>query len=329
MLDLIRVLETKFETAEAWAAEHRQVHDGRLSVGLKIHCLDRGHQFGELVQALGGPRRVLEVNYYKNSQASLCLVLPPVGSAFSAIQLVECIEKFVGSPIFGNPKIQLQLCSPGRLSPRASALLGIGFYLGSDTLRRYTQADLRTTFTMHCVYPRGMRLVLYDAEGDFDGNFPWWNEHGKSEPHLPFKNGRTDILIGSASRLDIANVNLLATLLVHSEYGGYWHSLGNQFRQEMEALLDRHILHGIVTAPWLRLPWAQLGDDDLFFSALQELVAYAYGEAARVKRRHLVIFNTRRDIPARSSNGILEEVQNMLSRYRHDITIRREIGEDV
>jgi hypothetical protein len=96
----------------------------------------------------------------------------------------------------------------------------------------------------------------------------------------------------------------------------------------MEALLDRHILHGIGTASWLRLPWAQLGDDDLFFSALQELVAYAYGEAARVKRRHLVLFNTWRDIPARSSNGILEEVQNMLSRYRHNI-IRREIGEDV
>jgi hypothetical protein len=29
---------------------------------------------------------------------------------------------------------------PGRLSTRASALLGIGFDPGSDTLRRYTQA---------------------------------------------------------------------------------------------------------------------------------------------------------------------------------------------
>lgn len=74
MRDLIRVLGTKLETVEAWAAEHRQVQDGKLSVGLKIHCLDHGHQFGDLVEALGGPRRVLEIN--KNSQASLCLVLP-------------------------------------------------------------------------------------------------------------------------------------------------------------------------------------------------------------------------------------------------------------
>src|SRR5207244_11829831 len=144
--------------------------------------------------------------------------------------------------LFSNPQIQLQVCSPGRLGARRSALLAIGFYLGSDTLRRYTLGDLATSFAEHQYYPRGRRLVLYDAEGDFDRNFDWWKESGKHrlvEPHVPFENGRSDLLTGTGSRLDIQNINLLATLLVHAQYKGYWNQLGMQFQEEMEALLER------------------------------------------------------------------------------------------
>jgi hypothetical protein len=315
--DLIALLHKNVPAiAHALTANHRRVAHGLLSVGLKVHCLDGGQQFDKLIEGLGGAVEVLEVNYYKDARASLCLVLPPVGSAASAIHLIEGIEQFIGSPIFRNRQIQLQLCSPGRLSAGASALLGIGFYLGSDTLRRYTQADLRTTFASHFTHPRGIRLVLYDAEGDFDRDFAWWNQQGVLEPELPFKNGRTDLLIGSGSRLDIQNINLLATLLVHSENNGYWRLLGEQFKLEMEGLLNRHILTGLLAAPWVREPSAQFGDDDRFFAALQELVAYAYGESTRVKQRRLLLFGTWRDIPARFPNGILEEVQSLLSKYR-------------
>ena len=72
---------------------------------------------------------------------------------------------------------------------------------------------------------------------------------------------------------------------------------------------------GLLTAPWVRDTWAPIGDDDKFFAALQELVAYAYGEAVRVKQRRL-LFGTWRNIPARSPNGILEEMHNLLSKYR-------------
>jgi len=233
MQDLFALLHTKSSvSAERLKKNYRGVERGLVSVGLKIHCLDSGRQFNELIAGLGGPLEVLEVNYYKDARASLCLVLPPVGSAGSAIALVECIEQFTGSPIFGNREIQLQLCSPGRLSARGSALLAIAFYLGSDTLRRYTQADLRTTFAAHFLHPRGIRLVLYDAEGDFDRDFPWWGEHGVLEPALPFDNGRTDLLIGSGSRLDVQNINLIATLLVSLSTGGGcgWRADGFQLR---------------------------------------------------------------------------------------------------
>src|SRR5262249_5327437 len=46
-------------------------------------------------------------------------------------------------------------------------------------LRRYTLGDLATSFAENQHYPRGRRLVLYDAEGDFDRNFDWWKESGK------------------------------------------------------------------------------------------------------------------------------------------------------
>jgi hypothetical protein len=318
--DLLSLLQTKAPVAAAaLAANFRRIEYGLLSVGLKIHCLDNGEKFKELIEGLGGAPRILEVNYFKDARASFCLVLPPVGSAATAIQLIQCIEQYIGAPIFANRQIQLQLCSPGRLSARASALLGIAFYLGSDTLRRYTQADLRTTFDSTFNHPRGIRLVLYDAEGDFDRNFTWWNYWGAYEPELPFANGRTDLLIGPGSSLDIVNINLISTLLVHSEYDGYWSGLGQEFRADMEMILRRHILAGLLDAPWVRQSWAQFGDDDRFFAALQELVAYAYGESTRVKQRRLLLFGSWRNVPARSPNGILEEVQGLLAKYRKAI----------
>ena len=81
----------------------------------------------------------------------------------------------------------------------------------------------------------------------------------------------------------------------------------------MESLLERHILQGLLAAPWVRKSSAQFGDDDRFFALLQELVAYAYGEATRVKQRRALLFKTWREIPARSPNGILEEMRGLLS----------------
>ena len=308
--------------AGAVVLHRRRVEHGHLSVGLKIHCLDDGSQFSTLVEGLGGAQKILDVNYYKQSCASLCLVLPPVGSARAAILLLESIENFIGSTLFGNPKIQIQVCSPGRLDARRSALLAIGFYLGSDTLRRYTLGELATSFAEHQYYPRGRRLVLYDAEGDFERNFDWWGKdsgkHRFVEPQLPFGNGRTDLLMGSGSRLDIENINLLATLLVHAQYQGYWEECGAQFQEEMEALLERHILNGLIEAPWVRTDDPTSDDDDGFFAALQELVAYAFEESVRIKKQG-GLFPRWKEIPSRSSGGILQEMQSLLQKYRAEL----------
>src|SRR5207253_9125001 len=124
-------------------------------------------------------------------------------------------------------------------------------------------------------------------EGDFDRSFDWWKASGKHravEPQLPFENGRSDLLTGSGSRLDIQNINLLATLLVHAQYQGYWNQLGMQFQAEMEASLERHVLNGIVDATWD----LEDDDDDQFFDALQELIAYAFEESVRNRKQGLL-----------------------------------------
>src|SRR6516165_4962450 len=108
------------------------------------------------------------MNVYRHARASLCLVLPPVGNARAAILLLECIERFTGSTLFSDQKVQIQVCSPGRLNARRSALLAIGFYLGSDTLRRYSCGDLETTVSYGRRFQGGRRLIIYDGGGEFD-----------------------------------------------------------------------------------------------------------------------------------------------------------------
>ncbi len=144
------------------------------------------------------------------------------------------------------------------------------------------------------------------------------------EPQLPFKNSRSDLLTGSGSRLDIENINLLATLLVHAQYQGYWNQLGMQFQGEMEALLERHLLTGLVDAPWVRTDDPESHDDDRFFAALQELVAYAFEESARIKKEG-PRFPNWHEKPVRSSGGILQEVQSLLQKYRSELVRRSQL----
>jgi hypothetical protein len=114
------------------------------------------------------------------------------------------------------------------------------------------------------------------------------------------------------------STRLLATLLVHAQYQGYWSQLGMQFQEEMEALLERHILNGLIDAPWVRTDDPESDDDDGFFAALQELVAYAFEESVRIKKTGR-LFPGWHEIPARSSHGILQEVQSLLQKYRSEL----------
>lgn len=308
------------------AAQKRAVRYGLLSVGLKLHCLGEEELFLPLFEALGGQWNVLYRNVYKGSQAKFCMVLPPVGSADAAILLLECIEHYTGCAMFNNRNIQLQVCSPGRLTGCSAALHAIGFYLGSDTLRRYALEDFATTVSDD-FYRRGKRIVIHDAGpyGEFDSGFAWWARTAEGlvvRPSLPFLSGRTDILVGPGSRADIANINLLATLLVHAQSqdgDGYWSALGKAMTRDLMALLERHMLGGLVEAPWVCADKEGAAQDPIFFSALQELTAYATGEVERLGRGA-----SPSGLPGSADQctpgGILHEMQALLAHYRAELT---------
>jgi hypothetical protein len=302
------------EKIDALSLDSRRIKHGLLSVGVKLHCLGEERFFKGLINALGGEKKVLDWNVYKRSQAKFCLVLPPVGNAQAAALLIECIEKYTGCRIFSNPNIQLQICSPGRLNARYAAILAIGFYLSSDTLRQYALEDFATTVSTDYYYNCGKRIALYDAgpTGEFDAAFAWWGRDARGlsiRPSLPFLNGRTDLLVGPGSRIDIQNINLLATLLIHAQTGGYWASLGELLASDLASLLDQHLLAGLIEAPWICLAPGIKDNDYLFRSALQELTAYALAEAARID-----------EAPEMTSRGILVEMHELLGTYRAIIT---------
>ena len=58
-----------------------------------------------------------------------------------------------------------------------------------------------------------------------------------------------------------------------------------QFQEEIELLLERHLLSGLTEAPWVRTVDAKSLDDDRFFAALQELMAYAFEKCPHQEER--------------------------------------------
>ena len=322
MESLLAVLHPHCQVkVDALCENRRRIEHGLTTVGLKIHCLGNNWELLNLIKALGGRSEVIGSRIYAHARASVTVILPPVGSARSAMLLLECIEKYFGHPIFHNPSYQIQVCSPCRLDGPHAAILGIAFYLGSDVLRRYSLGDLTTTFSEDTRLGhkhRGCRIVLYDGEGDLDRDFEWWNlekDRLSIRPQLPFVTERTDVLT-CQSETDIENINLIATLLSHHQTLAYWKHLGDQFVADVEALLRRHLLQGMLEVCWVHPATGEMADDTQFFSALQELMAYAFDECARLEKEKRNQWWQRYTSDPR---GILAETKALLQHYRAEL----------
>lgn len=284
----------------------KTLHCGRLPIGLKIHCLK-------------GRVSVGRKGAFVAHNAEMSINLPPVGSVGAAVELLESVGKSGGVRILNNPDFQIQVCSPIRLSSLGAAILGVAFYLGSDQLRRYSQSDFVTSHSA----VTDDRLIIYGA-GVMNGNFEWWgkekNGQLRRELRLPWRmrGDRTDVLSCQSVR-DIDNVNLVTTLLVHAELGGYWEELGKQFIGEIQELLARHQLSALLTVDWVKVTLYQkesLKRKQIFFDELGKLCDYAFEEAARVQQAR------EQGRLKESRNGILFEMQDLLDQYRLEIEFR-------
>jgi hypothetical protein len=113
---------------------------------------------------------------------------------------------------------------------------------------------------------------------------------------------------------DIENINLMATLLSHHQALAYWRHLGRRLVADVEALLKRHLPQGILEVSWIHPATGEMANDTQFFSALQELMAYAFDEYARLEKQ-------KRNPWWRlgPSDRILAEMQALLQHYRAEL----------
>lgn len=310
VLDAIRSHRSEVIAALSGATQDieiplQQVRYGLLSVGLKIHCADSASPGVEF----------LKRGVFQAHNAGTCFNLPPVGNIEALAELLEVIQRRAGISYLDNPDFQIQVCSPGVLTSRDAALLGIAFYLGSDRIRKYVPGDFVTTHR-----ETGDRFVIYGA-GVLDRSFRWWGANRSRElvvRELPQGIvNRTDVLTCQSMR-DIENVNLVATLLVHVQHHGYWRMLGLEFIEEMEAMLARHQLAGILEADWCRRGSfnAREQQDQMFLDALTELMNYAHDEVVRITHAYETGDHTA------GSHSILFEMHELLDRYRTEIRVQ-------
>ena len=85
---------------------------------------------------------------------------------------------------------------------------------------------------------------------------------------------------------------------------------------DVEALLKRHLLQGILGVTWIHPATGEIADDTPFFSALQELMAYAFDECARLEKEKRNQW-WRRDTS--EPPGILAETKALLHYYRAEL----------
>ena len=100
-------------------------------------------------------------------------------------------------------------------------------------------------------------------------------------------------------------------------------SLGEQLAHELVSLLDRHLLAGLIEAPWIGIPDTDVNPttDHLFLSALQELTAYTAAEATRLKRAQENVFARLSSLPENDARGgILNEMRQLLAKYLGAVT---------
>ena len=317
---LYRVLEKDApENAHRSQESQNQATNGLLSVGLKLHCLDGGQQFKPIIRSLKSRCIYIEGSYRMGGSRALCFVLPPVDNVNSAINLLRALEEASGSKVFGNSKVQIQVCTPGQLCARNAALLTIAYLLGSDVIRKHVKpADTRTTFSDDY----GCRVALYGA-GVLQRHFAWPMRDGDGQLYegheLPFSDDRTDLLLAQSPH-DISLINFVATLLIHAEYPqhrGFWFPLGTRFIADFTGLLDKHKLSDLYLVPWIRTDDQRTKSDRPYNHAIKLLLEAAQSDSTALQKAPVTIAEF--FAGARKRESLLLDVKDLLSSYQEEL----------
>ncbi len=302
MTDVLNVYHMYHQKIERWST----IEYGLLPIGLKIHC------------ATANPpgKDFLSTGYFAAHNAGTCFNLPPVGNMRMVQELFQLLKRRAGVNFLNNPDYQIQVCTPGVLTGLSAAILGMCFYLGSDQIRfNFAKENFITTHS-----ETGGRLVIQGA-GVVDRKFQWWRrglaDQLLVEPLGDEFSNRTDVLM-CQSLQDIETVNLVATLLVHATYGGYWSVLGRTFEDEAISLFKSRGLAFVLTAQWVSTRRYGSFDKEQteYFDVLCRLASYATAQA-----HALEVLRQQGDREAARGN-LLYDMQELLAKYRTAILVK-------
>ncbi len=211
---------------------YRRESFGLHSVGAKIHFLNPvdEQQLDIYIQKLN-----LDQSSFRLIHAGTSLIIKPMATA----EELELIIYFLNSEgLLDLEYPEIQITAPGRLPLEDAAFLGSFTILSSDLGVRYSADSFKTNAHDNDV---GFRIMTYDAGA-------------RLNPMLFVDSsisGRTDIL-GRRSTKDIANYQLISTILVQGHAGkGIFQELCEPFKRDWQATLEAHGLEDVLKTDWL------------------------------------------------------------------------------
>ncbi len=275
------------------------IENGMLPIGLKIHCLNKdskGFNF-------------LKKGNFSVHNAGISFNLPPVGSFRALKKLMAEIEAKSGVDFFDDASsdFQIQVCFPGELDPKKAALLRSAVYISAPKLRHFAKEDLTTSHENLT----GKKLTIYGA-GVQNSHFEYWEEKPvgfgveKLEKFPKRIFNRTD-MVGCKSLQEVEYGQLVATLLLHSQYGGIWSKLGKDFESQYMKLLNKYdLIPTVQNNSWIKKPEVTESNPEDFFYHLEEIYEHVRGEFTAVHKTG-------------ERKGLIFEIHNLIQDFKTQI----------
>ena len=211
---------------------------GLMPIGAKIHFSSRGD--GAPLKALCDLFNINQTSF-RLIHANDCLILPPQLCAAEHYIIFNMLEKFGILPKEDETNrypAEIQTCVAGRWLPDIAALVGSTMLLATQRGVKYSPGAFSTDAHDNVT---GARIMAYDG-GVRDNGFPF---------DRPDAEGRTDML-GRRVVNDLDLYQVLGTLAVNLQYGGYFEKEAEKFRMKiLQVLGSNNFLHTVFQSAWV------------------------------------------------------------------------------
>ncbi|MFA6528814.1 MAG: hypothetical protein WCT46_04740 [Candidatus Gracilibacteria bacterium] len=283
-----------------------------VTTGGKVHTMTpMDPRYFELIKSVLGlsnsPFRLV------HGHSDKTLVLPPTSSSLEMSLLLNGLVLFGVIPLRvadirqGDGREDslpdAQICLPtGRLNAENCAFLGSCVLLATnDGVQRYS---LEAFMSNNSGAETGARMMIYDG--------------GAANLPLPFiygqNNGRVDML-GRRSVLDIDNLQLLGTVLSHSQFGGPFGKFADPFKRRFYKILQKYKLTHVVEGSFVH-------DRRASYTKKEQIDHLkCVNDCCGAWSRHRFLINSAVERGVEPPDGIIYEVNRLLNGLREAVEV--------